>query len=152
MGLRRWFGRPPRTVPRPETLVDALQQLTACPCDAHRTAFLTLFDEADELLFLVADADRPVSGSEERMLEPDERIALQTVAADGRRLLLAFPDEASALRHDRAAPYAGLGVAAAAVRVLGDPSIDGILVTAADDGGAWASVSRDHLRTLVDGG
>lgn len=152
MGLRRWLGRNPRSVPRPESLVHALDELTACPCDAHRTAFLTLFDQADELLFLVADADRPVSGPEQRALEPDERIALQTVGVDGRRLLLAFPDEATALRHDRAAPYAGFGAVAAAVRVLEDPTIDGILVTTADEGGAWASVSREHLRSLIDGG
>lgn len=151
MALRRWMRRGPRSVPRPTDLAEALTELGRCPCDAHRTAFLTLFEEADELLFLVADADSPIEGAGERVVSPDERIALQTVIADGRRFLLAFPDEPAALRHDREAPYAGLGVRPAAMRVLEDPDLEGILVTAADETEAWASVRRPHLERMIDG-
>lgn len=149
MRLPRWLRRRPRSVPRPLDLHDALVELGRCPCDAHRTAFLTLFRETDELLFLIAGSDVPVSGGQRHRVSEDRRLALQTVTADGGRFLLAFPDEASALRHDREAPYAGLDPYRAAAHVLEEPGLTGILVATADDAGTWASVSREHLRSLI---
>jgi len=147
VALRRRRG--PRSVPRPESLHDAILRLAECPCEAHRTAFLELFAEADELLFVVAEADRPITGGEHRRVGPDDRLALATVTTGAEPLLLAFPDQATALRHDREAPYAGLGVREAARLVLEDPSLGGILVSAADETSAWATVTRHHLATLV---
>lgn len=146
--FRRW-RRSPRSVPRPDDLADALTELARCPCDAHRAAFVLLFTEADELLFLVTDSDTPISGAGSRRVSPDDRIALQIVTIGADRHLLAFPDEASAIRHDPGAPYAGLRTHRAAQRVLEDPEIDGILVTTGGPDGAWATLTRDHLRDLL---
>lgn len=145
---RRW-RRAPRRVPRPDDLVEALGELARCPCDAHRAAFVALFVDSDELLFLVAGSDTPIEGSGPKRVSPDERIALQTVIAGGDRFLLAFPDEASAIRNDPAAPYAALGTRQAADRVLEDPGLDGILVTLGGARGAWATLTRGHLRELL---
>jgi hypothetical protein len=138
-----------RNVAQPRSLTEAVQQVADCPCEAHQRGFLDVLACVDELIFKVAGTDVPLTDGEQRRVTSRDRIRLQQVVVQAHNFLLAFPDLDAARRHDPAGTYAGISLGQAVAMTLADPTVDGILVSAASSDDAWAAAPRSSLTGLL---
>ena len=132
----------------PRSLIESIQQVADCPCPEHQDGFLRALPGSAELLFKVVDTNIDGLDGPHRV-GPDDQIRLEQVEAQGRRLLLAYPDLDAARRAAPAATIIGIERDQALRMVLADAGLDGLLVAAATDNDAWAAATKDNLAALL---
>jgi hypothetical protein len=132
----------------PRSLIESIQKVADCPCPEHQDGFLQALGGSAELLFKVVETN--IGGlAGPHQVGPDDQIRLEQVEAQGRRLLLAFPDLDAARRAAPAATIVGIERDQALRMVVDDAGLDGLLVAAATDNDAWAAATKDNLAALL---
>ena len=121
--------------PQPVTLTEAIQHAADCPCDQHRGALLAALAATDELVFLVVSHNMSLAsglsladGVRLHIVGAGDQVNLQRADVQGHAFLLAFPDINAARRDNPNGAYAGVGRNEAIAMVIGDPTIEGILL------------------------